>query len=320
MKKFLYLSLQHKSQLILLRKIFIHFKFRVNQSIRLFNLNPRKSFPLVLLFIGSIFIELPYAYLYPLLSIVAVLAFHLNRKDIPFLKKVNLEYWKLIVILETSFIYLIFILSNRNYHLDFYSAFGFSILLLFPWIKPSQSKKWVLMWNKIPNDLFEWKSYLRKNSVLFCIVYSLLLASAYHPTTLIFGAFFIIEYVALMFNDNENKELLEMYFKQNTFKEKLNRNVRFYNLMLLPVYILYLILNHAEAWYVLYYLVFMNLFLLLIITRKYKVYHYKEKSGNYNMAVFIEYFFCCITVIPAFFIIIQNSKQAKENINSYVGN
>lgn len=267
-----------------------------------------------------VFIKLPYAYLYPLLSVCVSAAFHISRKDIPFLKKVFLHRWRFIVFLESTVIYSIFLLSNKNYKIDLYSVLGVSLLLFFSWIQPSKNKKWILMWNRIPNDLFEWKSYLRKNSVLFCIVYSLLLASAYHPTTLIFGAFFIVEYVALMFNDNENKEMLEMYFKQNTFKEKLNRNVKFYNFVLFPVYLLYLILNHTEALYVFYYFVFMNLFLLLIITRKYKVYHYKEKSGNYNMAVYIEYFFCCITIIPAFFIIKQNIKQAKENIESYVGN
>lgn len=176
------------------------------------------------------------------------------------------------------------------------------------------------MWNKIPNDLFEWKSYLRKNTIAFPIVYFLLIISSYHPASLVLCGIFLLEYVALVFNDIENKEMLEMYFKINSLGDKIRKNVQFYNLLLLPVYILFLILNYNEVMYLLYYFVWMNLFLLLVITRKYKIYHFKVKTGNYNMAIFIEYFFCCFTIIPAVFIIKQNIDQAKKNIESYVGN
>ncbi len=67
-------------------------------------------------------------------------------------------------------------------------------------------------------------------------------------------------------------------------------------------------------------MILMNLYLLLILTRKYKIYHFKEKGNEYGMIVFIESFFCSMTVIPAVFVIAQNIRQAKQNIKMYVGN
>ncbi|WP_254081829.1 hypothetical protein [Elizabethkingia anophelis] len=64
----------------------------------------------------------------------------------------------------------------------------------------------------------------------------------------------------------------------------------------------------------------MNLFLVLTLTRKYKVYHYKERTNYFDMGIFLSYFIYTITVIPALVIIIDNIKSAKENISQYVGN
>ena len=63
----------------------------------------------------------------------------------------------------------------------------------------------------------------------------------------------------------------------------------------------------------------MNLYYSLILTRKYKIYNYKEKTNYYNMGVYLEYFFCSITVIPAIFVLRENIKTAKRNIKLYVG-
>ena len=62
-----------------------------------------------------------------------------------------------------------------------------------------------------------------------------------------------------------------------------------------------------------------NLYFLLILTRKYKIYNHKEEMNHYNMGVFLEYFFCSITVIPAIFVLRENIRTSKKNIKLYVG-
>jgi hypothetical protein len=113
--------------------------------------------------------------------------------------------------------------------------------------------------------------------------------------------------------------MLEMYFKKHSFEEKLKTNLYFFNILLLPTYLGFLILNYEDSNFLIYYFVFMNLYFLLILTRKYKIYDHKEKTNYYNMGVYLEYFFCSITIIPAIFVLRENIKTAKRNIKLYVG-
>lgn len=304
----------------MLRKFYTHFKFRINQSLRMFNLNPKISLPAFLIFGCLMVVKFPLAILYPSLFFLLTFVFHINRKDIPFLQKVFVREWRLVVFLESVIIYSIFLLANINYKIDQYALLFFAAVISFAFFYPKKQIRFGLQWNFIPTFLFEWKSYFRKNTILVILVYLILVMSSYYPASFILCGIFTFDFIGAIFEPNESKEMLEMYFKKYDFTFKLRNNLAFFNLVLLPTYIGFLVFNYAEGFYLLYYMVFMNLYFLLILTRKYKIYNFKERGNYYGMIVFLEFFVCSILIIPAIFVIKQNIKEAKQNIRIYVGN
>nr|WP_305051205.1 hypothetical protein [Elizabethkingia bruuniana] len=214
-----------------------------------------------------------------------------------------------------------FLLLGNIYHK--YDIIGFAGLLLitsFSFFYPKTKISVTSKWDFIPNELFEWKCLLRKNTVAAIIIYLVVIASAYHISTLIFCGLFVLDLFPRLYSDNENKEMLEMYFRKYTLEDKIRKNMKLFNLVFLPVYIVFLILNRENSLLLLYYILFMNLFLILALTRKYKVYHYKVRSNYFDMGIYLSYFIYTITIIPAVVIIVDNIKSAKENISQYVGN
>ncbi|WPO89195.1 hypothetical protein [Chryseobacterium sp. HR92] len=302
-----------------MKKILHHFKFRFYQSFRLLNLNPRAGVPVLIVLGVLIVMKLPESCYYPPLFFLLVLLFHYERKDIPFLKKAFVKSWRWIIVLEAALIYSILLCGNIHYTLEKTALFSLPMFVLLAFITPRTQPLMTFRWNFIPDDLFEWKSFLRKNTLLAVLGFVILWGSAYHFVTLILAGVFALDYISHLYEPNENKEMLEMYFKKYTLKEKLRRNSLLFNALLLPTYCLFLILHPAESVYILYYFAFMNLYYMLILTRKYKQYYYKEKSNYYNMGVFIEYTICSMTIIPAVFLLKNNIKEASQNIKTYVG-
>jgi hypothetical protein len=303
-----------------LHKIYQHFQFRFNQSFRIFNFNPKVSLPVILVFGALMIVKFPQTVFYPLLYFSMVLVFHINRIDIPFLKKTFISNWRLIIFLESAFIYMLFLIANINYKIEKFGLLAFVAIILLCFLQPKSKPFPTLQWNFISNDLFEWKSYMRKNTWMFILTYIIVVASAYHQASLILCGIFLLDYLSHVYENNENKEMLEVYFKKMNFKDKIYKNVVFFNALLSPTYIGFLIFNFNESLYLLYYIFFMNCYFLLILTRKYKLYQHHEKANYFSIAVFIEYFAYSITIIPALIMIRLNSKEAQQNISKYVGN
>lgn len=303
-----------------MKKFYTHFIFRINQSLRLFNLNPKISLPSFLIFGCLMVVKFPLAILYPSLFFGLTLIFHINRKDIPFLKKVFVRDWRIIIFLESAFIYCLFSFANINYKIGKFAFIFGVVLILFPFFYPKKQIRLGLQWNFIPKFLFECKSYLRKNTIAFITGYTLLVMSAYHPASFILCGIFTFDVIGAIFEPNESKEMLEIYFKKYDLTFKLRNNVAFFNLLLLPAYFVFFVFNYTEIFYLMFFMILMNLYLLLILTRKYKIYNFKEKGNNYGLIVFLEYFCCSILVIPAIFMIKQNFREAKQNIRIYVEN
>ncbi len=265
-------------------------------------------------------LKLPDNRLYPLLFFLIAMSFHFRRKDIPFLKKAFIKNWRLIIFLESAFIYLFLLLGNIHYKSDILGLAGLLLVTGFPFFYPKAKINVTSKWDFIPNELFEWKCLLRKNTVTAILAYIIIIASSYHISTLIFCGLFVLDLFPRLYSDNENKEMLEMYFRKYTLEDRIRKNMKLFNLVFLPVYIGFLILNRENSLPLLCYILFMNLFLVLALTRKYKVYHYKERTNYFDMGIFLSYFLYTISVIPAIIIIIDNIKSAKENISKYVGN
>lgn len=211
-------------------------------------------------------------------------------------------------------------MANINYKTEKFGILMFLALIALSFLEPKPKPLPTFQWNFISNHLFEWKSYLRKNTWVFIFTYLIILLSAYNQASLILCGIFLLDYLSHVYENNENKEMLEVYFKKISFKEKIQKNVVFFNALLLPVYIGYLVLNFNESLYLLYYIFFMNCYFLLILTRKYRLYHHHEKANYFSIAVFIEYFVYSMLIIPAFIMIRINTKEAQQNISNYVGN
>lgn len=273
----------------------------------------------MLIFGVLLVMKLPEHYYYPPLFFILTLLFHYERKDIPFLKKVFVNSWRWVVILEAVCIYSILLMGNIHYEFEKTGIISFFLMGILGFLTPRTKPLLAWQWNFIPEDLFEWKSFLRKNTWMAILGFVIILASSYLPATLMIVGLFALDYVSHIYEPNENKEMLEMYFRKYSFKDKLRRNSLFFNILLLPTYCLFLILNPAESLYVLYYFTFMNLYFLLILTRKYRQYHYKEKNNYYNMGVYLEYFLCSMTIFPAVFLLRHHIKDATQNIRIYVG-
>ncbi|WP_326983319.1 hypothetical protein VUJ46_01865 [Chryseobacterium sp. MYb264] len=302
-----------------MNRLFYHLKFRTAQTFRICNQNPKKSIPIVFILIAIIFVKLPYEVLYPILPLALAFVFHISRKDIPFIQKVFSKKWPLIIFIELLIIYSLCLLSNINYKVDLYGLIAaIGLIPLICW-NPKVNFDIGLQWNFIPDYFFEWKSFVRQYSWLFIVGYLILLCSAYHTLSLFLGAVFLTDYLSHIYEHNENKEMLITFFRKNSFNQKLRKNAVLFNILLLPVYIGYLIFNYAESGYILFYMLFVNLYFLLIVSRKYKLYDYKDKTNSFSIIVHLEYSFYSITVIPALIIIRQNFKQAQENISKYVG-
>ena len=303
-----------------MKAIFHHFIFRISQCFRIFSFQGKTALPFLIIAGVLIALKLPDNRLYPLLFFLIALSFHFRRKDIPFLKKVFIKNWRIIIFLESTSIYLFLLLGNIHYKYDIIGFAGLILITSFSFFYPKTKISVTSKWDFIPNELFEWKCLLRKNTVAAIIIYLVVIASAYHISTLIFCGLFVLDLFPRLYSDNENKEMLEMYFRKYTLEDKIRKNMKLFNLVFLPVYIVFLILNRENSLLLLCYILFMNLFLILALTRKYKVYHYKERSNYFDMGIYLSYFIYTITIIPAIVIIVDNIKSAKENISQYVGN
>ncbi|SHM91934.1 hypothetical protein SAMN05444360_12177 [Chryseobacterium carnipullorum] len=279
----------------------------------------RISLPFLLVFVVLMTVKLPSYHYYPALFFMAALVFHCSRKDIPFLKKVFEKSWRAVIVLESALIYTVLLLGNIHYKVEEAGLCFYILIVLFAFFFPKTKIDPALKWNFIPDDLFEWKTFLRKNTWVSVMGYGIVLMSSYHPGFLIVVGLFLIDFISDIYEPYESKEMLEMYFKKLSLQEKLRKNALFFNALLLPVDVLFLIINPYDSLYLLYYSTFMNLYFLLIITRKYKLYHYKEKRSYYNISVYLEYIFYSITVIPALFVLKNQLKNAKKNIRTYVG-
>ncbi|MBG0506835.1 hypothetical protein GBO30_16550 [Elizabethkingia anophelis] len=303
-----------------MKAIFHHFIFRISQCFRIFSFQGKIALPFLIITGILIALRLPDNRSYPLFFFLIVTSFHYRRKDIPFLKKAFIKNWRFIIFLESAFIYLFLLLGNIHYKSDILGLTGLLLITSFSFFYPKAKISVTSKWNFIPNELFEWKCLLRKNTVTAILIYLVIIASSYHISTLIFCGLFVLDLFPRLYSDNENKEMLEMYFRKYTLEDKIRKNIKLFNLIFLPVYIGFLILNREDSLLLLCYILFMNLFLVLTLTRKYKVYHYKETTNYFDMGIFLSYFIYTITVIPALVIIIDNIKSAKENISQYVGN
>ncbi|MDO5616441.1 MAG: hypothetical protein Q4G16_09635 [Cruoricaptor ignavus] len=297
-----------------------HTTFRLKQALRIFNLNPRFSLPILLLLGGLVIVKLPENWAYPLAFFILILVFHFRRKDLDFLQKIFVKHWRLVIYFENAILFSIFLLANINYQLDVFGGLALVFLGCFSFILPKKNSNIICRWNFIPDSLFEWRSFLRQHTLGFIVIYIILLISTYYQASFILFGLLVSDYLFFIFNKNENKEMLKMYFSEIDFNLKIKKNLYFLNGLLLPAYVVFILINTDYSDYLLFFIVFINLYYLLVIIGKYKNYHHKLSGYYYNMGISLQYFFCSVTIFPAVFLIWIDAKKARKNIKYYVGN
>jgi len=304
---------------LFLKKLFNHLSFRFQQFFRIGNLNPNLGGAFAVQALFLIFVNLNKSVYYQGVFLLPILFLHFRRKDVYFLKKIFFKSWRLVLLIEYFILLLIFNLSNIHYKLDYFVIISLLGVCFLPLLHISNNIK-TFNFDFISNKTFEWKSFLRKQLLTFLIYYLLTIISSYHPFTLLLMGTFFLDFISNIFTYNENKELLEAYFKKYSLKQKLYFNAYLLNLLLLPILIGYIIFNSDEIIYLLYYFIFMNLYYLLIITRKYKNYYHKNKENEYNMGIYLQYLLSSLFIIPAFYFLKQNISSSIQKIKSYARN
>lgn len=299
--------------------LLIHIKFRIRQIIRILTNNAKAGLSFFLFIIIIMIVKLPSDY-FSFLFLFPTLIFHLGRKDINFLKKVFYKKWRLIILIENFLICFFLTLININYRYNSSSIAYLLIVILFSFFIVNSKKKTIIEWKVLPYSLFEWKSYLRRNTLLTFLCYPFILASAYENSTLIIGGLFILDPISHLFKYNESKEMFEMYFTRISLKEKIKNNLLFFNIILTPLYVLFIVLNINNFYVLIYYIAFMNLYYLLIITRKYSLYSHDKEITEYYMGTYFENLVLSMSIIPALFSIKKNIELSDLKIKKYVRN
>lgn len=307
--------------LLFLNKLFNHFYFRILQLFRVINYLPNIGAAYVLTFIFILFVKIDTNnILYPIIFIFPIWTFHLNRKDLLFIKKIFNRKWQLIILIEYLSIFMFFCSVNINYKISYHTIVSGIFIIGITYIKTNIFKKNTIKLGFINPCFFEWKSLIRKNIFIFIAYYTFLLLSVFHPfTLLLFGTIFL-DYLSNIFKINESKEMLIACFSKILLKEKIKKNILFLNILLTPIYICYLVKNFDYIDYLAYYILFINTYYILTIVRKYKSYRHNKPENDYNTGVYVKLLIISFLIIPAFFEIKKNISLANRNIKNYVRN
>lgn len=298
-----------------------HFRFRLHQIGRMILSGDRNSMSIIIFSLLVVVTKFSSVIYYILLFVLPVFFFQLNRRDIYFIKKIFAKNWWIVISIENVTILLFFSFINVNYKYECYFLIGIATAILFSlYDKPIRINKTIKISYLLPCSLFEWKSYIRKNRVLIIIFYPLFLISAYNSGTLLIGLLFIMDPISRVFQHNESKEMLEFYFTQMSLIERAKKNIFFLNKILMPVYAGYLYFNVNFFYIIVYYIIFINLYFLLIFTRKYSLYSHKESVTYVSIGLFYEYTVLSMCIIPAILQIKKNIKNSNQIINCYVRN
>ena len=293
-----------------------YISFRFNQFFRAINNNVQLGNTLVVCGIIIFFVKLPNQDLYPLLFLLPIFMFHFQRKDILFLKKI-FAYWQLIILLEYLFILVLvaFLCKNYVYHYNIiYALLGVFTL---PFLKKKETNN-IISLSFLPNNFYEIKSTIRKNIVVFIFQLFLFYLSSYHPFTLFLVLIISLEFLSNIYNDFENKELIQSYFSEKSIEYKVKSNLIFLNLLFSPLYIAYVYFNFNSIEYLGYYVIFLNLFVAERILLKYKNYSTTENSFSLFIANIMSLAMQSALILPSLINIKNSLKEAQLNISKYV--
>ncbi|MGM5630031.1 hypothetical protein O2K51_03935 [Apibacter raozihei] len=171
----------------------------------------------------------------------------------------------------------------------------------------------------LPVHIFEWKSALRKNIFSYLILYILLFLSSYHPFTYIVMLLLVLSSFIEIYKYLEPKELYKSYFQKFSLVEKYKISLKVFNVIIIPPFILFGFINTLYSEFLLLFFP-VNLFILEIISRKYKNYSDNRRIIEFNPVLLIILLIKSILIVPSLYSIRNNTQIANKKISVYVSN
>lgn len=215
--------------------------------------------------------------------LILILALHIKRKDLTFLRS-HIEKFRLLLVIEYSLIS-IPVITGLIYWNKYAEFVIFLILLTGIALRTKSMRKLTLntwLQHLIPDQCFEWKSGIRSSLLFLVPLYIVGISASGWPATvpvimIIFGL------VTVGFNEkNEPLPMLLVFERSanNLLFIKIRNHLVLFSLFVIPLLILYLFRN-PEYWYIVTIIFLMNILIQSYsVLTKYAFYQPHISSGN----------------------------------------
>jgi hypothetical protein len=174
--------------------------------------------------------------------------------------------------------------------------------------------------NWIPIELFEWRSGLRKNISLLLPLYFIGLIFSYYPIVIPIVIFIIAFNIPSFFQFYENKDLLLAVNRNKRLLQiKAWGSLKLFNVLMLPLYILFIFFHHHGYQYIgaLFVVsILSQMIIVFAICMKYKNYRFNhfKVHNSLPLAIFIGCMFIPFLWPIPILMLIQFWKKAQENL------
>lgn len=258
-----------------------------------------------------------------LLGVMIVSSIHFSRKDVGFLRKLEINRPQLFILeyLLLSLPLTLMYLGGQNFGAILVQLLGVLILAFMPnpGINGSSFAN-KLDFKFLPKAVFEARSYLRRYAIPIAIFYLLGLFVTQYLTIPIAAVILMALFFTAFFDEIENKALLEpFHFKRGILSSKIRAYLGLYFLLLSPYLVLFL-LFHTSYWYILLAALFIGSTLILF-NIFYKYAHYTPYRKRVYNSVANSIFFIAV-IIPFFYpvtlmYLVYYWRKARKNIRLY---
>lgn len=172
----------------------------------------------------------------------------------------------------------------------------------------------------LPLHAFEWRAGIRKHKLAFCFSYILgFLLLFLFPVTPVFMLFWVA-YSGEFYNFMENKEIIQSYETLKSFSEKKLRSFFLtLNLLFLPHYLLYTILDHEQDQLIilLFAIIVFNMIFTYAFLYKYK-FAMLGRQQVYNSVPLMVFIFIVLIAPLSIYFIFNLWKNLKTRLNVYL--
>lgn len=300
-------------------KITLFFSFKLRQVFRLINYDTDRVLAFFVLWGIAFFYDLKSDWYFLVYLIIPSLYYQIKRKDINFLSKVFYDESYIIMLTESSFLFLItslIICTKVNNFLVFITGFLFCLLLPLIKIKNIDWTKKINL-SFIPKDAFEWTSYIRAKPISFFSTYLALAISSYNPFTLAIMTFLFCGNINNIYSKPDTIEIYRLYFYNKTIENKLISSITFVIKFTIPIFIFSVLINFYLSHIILLIFCFMIMFLSNRILLKYSDYNLNYvRNKPPNIFKITELLLSIILVLPWWYTFSTLKNKITQEIKS----